>query len=36
MTMRYGRRTSRHFDYVDKDGQMWLTELRRTHKADKD
>jgi hypothetical protein len=25
-----------HFDYVEKDGQMWLTELRRTHKADKD
>ena len=25
-----------HFDYVDKDGKMWLTELRRTHKADKD
>jgi Cu/Ag efflux protein CusF len=25
-----------HFDYVDKDGKMWLTEVRRTHKADKD
>ncbi len=24
-----------HFDYVEKDGKMWLTELRRTHKADK-
>ncbi len=22
-----------HFDFVDKDGKMWLTELRRTHKA---
>jgi hypothetical protein len=22
-----------HFDYVEKDGKMWLTELRRTHKA---
>lgn len=22
-----------HFDYVEKDGQMWITELRRTHKA---
>jgi Cu/Ag efflux protein CusF len=22
-----------HFDYVEKDGQMWVTELRRTHKA---
>jgi hypothetical protein len=25
-----------HFDFVDKDGKMWLTELSRTHKADKD
>ena len=25
-----------HFDYVEKEGKMWLTELRRTHKADKD
>ena len=23
-----------HFDYVEKDGKMWVTELRRTHKAD--
>ncbi len=22
-----------HFDYAEKDGKMWLTELRRTHKA---
>ena len=22
-----------HFDYTEKDGRMWLTELRRTHKA---
>jgi hypothetical protein len=22
-----------HFDYADKDGKMWVTELRRTHKA---
>ena len=22
-----------HFDYVEKDGQMFVTELRRTHKA---
>ncbi len=22
-----------HFDVVDKDGQMWVTEIRRTHKA---
>ena len=22
-----------HFDYVEKDGKMWLTELRRTHRA---
>ena len=22
-----------HFDYTEKDGKMWLTELRRTHKA---
>ena len=25
-----------HFDFVEKNGKMWLTELRRTHKADKD
>jgi hypothetical protein len=25
-----------HFDFVQKDGKMWLTELRRTKKADKD
>jgi hypothetical protein len=25
-----------HFDFVEKSGKMWLTELRRTHKADKD
>jgi Cu/Ag efflux protein CusF len=25
-----------HFDFVEKDGKMWLTELRRTHKADRD
>ena len=25
-----------HFDYVEKDGKMWVTELRRTRKADKD
>jgi len=25
-----------HFDYVEKDGKMWVTELRRTGKADKD
>jgi len=25
-----------HFDFVEKDGRMWLTELRRTGKADKD
>lgn len=23
-----------HFDYVEKDGKMFVTELRRTHKAD--
>ncbi len=23
-----------HFDDVEKDGKKWLTELRRTHKAD--
>ena len=23
-----------HFDFVEKDGKMWVTELRRTHKAD--
>ena len=23
-----------HFDYVEKDGKMWVSELRRTHKAD--
>lgn len=22
-----------HFDYAEKDGKMWVTELRRTHKA---
>ena len=22
-----------HFDFVEKDGQMWVTEIRRTHKA---
>ena len=22
-----------HFDFVDKDGKKWITELRRTHKA---
>ena len=22
-----------HFDYTEKDGKMWITELRRTHKA---
>ncbi len=22
-----------HFDYVEKDGRMWVTEIRRTHKA---
>jgi len=25
-----------HFDYVEKDGKMWVTELRRTGKAEKD
>ena len=25
-----------HFDYIEKDGKMWVTELRRTGKADKD
>lgn len=25
-----------HFDYVEKDGRMYVTELRRTHKRDKD
>jgi len=25
-----------HFDYVQRDGKMYLTELRRTKKADKD
>jgi Cu/Ag efflux protein CusF len=25
-----------HFDFVEKNGKMWLTELRRTHKADRD
>src|SRR5262245_9294234 len=24
------------FDYIDKNGKMWVTELRRTKKADKD
>lgn len=23
-----------HFDYVEKDGRMWVKELRRTHKGD--
>jgi Cu/Ag efflux protein CusF len=22
-----------HFDYVEKEGRMWVTEIRRTHKA---
>jgi hypothetical protein len=22
-----------HFDYTEKEGRMWLTELRRTHRA---
>lgn len=25
-----------HFDFVEKDGKMWVTELRRTKKADRD
>jgi hypothetical protein len=25
-----------HFDFVEKEGKMWVTELRRTHKADRD
>ncbi len=25
-----------HFDFVQRDGKMWLTELRRTKKADRD
>jgi Cu/Ag efflux protein CusF len=25
-----------HFDFVEKDGKMWVTDLRRTGKADKD
>ena len=25
-----------HFDYIEKDGRMWITELRRTRKADRD
>jgi Cu/Ag efflux protein CusF len=25
-----------HFDFVEKDGKMWVTELRRTGKAEKD
>ena len=25
-----------HFDFVEKNGKMWVTELRRTKKADKD
>jgi len=25
-----------HFDFVEREGKMWLTELRRTHKAEKD
>jgi hypothetical protein len=24
-----------HFDFIEKDGKMWITELRRTHKADR-
>lgn len=23
-----------HFDFIEKDGKKWVTELRRTHKAD--
>lgn len=25
-----------HFEFIEKDGKMWVTELRRTKKADKD
>ena len=25
-----------HFDFVQRDGKMWVTELRRTKKADRD
>ncbi len=25
-----------HFDFVEKNGKMWVTELRRTKKADRD
>ena len=25
-----------HFDFVEKNGKMWLTELRRTKKAERD
>jgi Cu/Ag efflux protein CusF len=25
-----------HFDYIERDGRMWITELRRTKKADRD
>jgi hypothetical protein len=25
-----------HFDFIEKDGKMWVTELRRTSKAEKD
>ena len=25
-----------HFDFVEKSGKMWITELRRTKKADRD
>jgi hypothetical protein len=25
-----------HFDFIEKDGKMWVTELRRTKKADRD
>ena len=25
-----------HFDFIEKNGKMWLTELRRTKKADRD
>jgi len=24
-----------HFDFVDKNGQLWVTEVHRTHKAEK-
>ncbi len=25
-----------HFDYIEREGKMYVTELHRTHKADKD